>query len=399
MNRARWNGNEPDEVKRVDERIREELIRTAEPLPASYERRVRAVLEHLPDKKKCQKDRQKEQQWAFWKVAAVILVSVLSVSTGVTAGVKLYRQRLASMEPEKVEKLNSVTQKQQISADSYSRDLFETEEEKLIELRERYESEVFFPKAELRCVNTEEDVTSGVLCYCYENGTFYLPEQEMSEDELLQIVDFRYKRDYSLEKMQESEEKVADETEDEEVDISGTDDGEIVVEKSRKLLEDLYGWDTEGASSEVKSDGEYYNVAWKKSDWAYDVEMEFDIDAMELSYLSVGDEKRETKNYKIKIEDDEYGKYGEQIWKIGEKLTRKEERTKLWMGYHYMKESTPEFGVVKYFLMYKDKSGYIFKYSLNTKVVTEILYMANVKQVINAECDNKICKYKLNLIY
>lgn len=47
-----WGGDEGEDVKKIDERIREELIRTAEPLPESYKRRVREVLEHLPDQKK-----------------------------------------------------------------------------------------------------------------------------------------------------------------------------------------------------------------------------------------------------------------------------------------------------------------------------------------------------------
>lgn len=389
MGRTGWNNYEPDEIKQINERIRKELIRTGKPLPVSYKRRVREVLEQLPDKKET------VERWALRKVVAAVLASVLFASTGVVAGVKLYRQRLASMEPQKVEKLDSVTQKQRMGADSYSRDLSETEEERLLKLEEKYKNEGLFPRAELRCADTEEDVSPGGLCYCYEDGTFYLPEGEMGEEELLQIIDFQYKREYSLEIIREGEE-VEDQTVD--VDISGTEDGKMAAEKGREFLKDLYGWEIQNANCEVKSDGEDYSVTWKRSGQAYDVEIEMSIDTMELRHLSIDDGEK-PESGKMKIDVNEYVKYAKQVTKIEKKLKGKEENIKLWMGYHYRKESIPEFGVVKYYLMYKDKSGYVFKYNLNEKMITEIVYMSDVKQVIKTEQDNQVRKYRLKKIY
>ena len=46
----------------------------------------------------------------------------------------------------------------------------------------------------------KSEVVHGELCFCVENSTFYLPKQELTDDELLQIIDFMEKRDYSVRK-------------------------------------------------------------------------------------------------------------------------------------------------------------------------------------------------------
>lgn len=384
-----WGGDEGEDVKKIDERIREELIRTAEPLPESYKRRVREVLEHLPD--------QKKRQRRFPKVAAVIVASMLSVSAVVTAGVKLYQQRLNSMKPEEVEEFYSVAQQQQISADLYSRDLFDAEEERLTKLGERYKREGIFPKTELKCVNAEDDVKVGELCYCYDNGTFYLPDQEMNEEELLQIVDFRYKRDYSLQKMQGgSEEKVADEKEDEEgVDISSTDSGEVAAKRGRKYLEELYGWDTEGVRREVTSDGQYYYVTLTNSEWNCDAQIEINIDSMEFSSIEIHDKKREKWKSGIKNNEKQYRKYGEEVWRMGTKLVPEEQMKHLSFGYYHGKNNENVDGVVYYYLTCIDGGGYIFNYSINMGEIYRIFRVANVEGWITMARDAEEYSFEL----
>ena len=186
-----------------------------------------------------------------------VMIGVVLVSSGVAAGVRLYQKRLESMKPEQVEEMYSVVQEQQVDADRYSREMSETEEEKFREWKEKYEREGLFPQKEIACVETEKDVAPGELCYCYENGTFYLPERELSEEELLQIVDFQYKARYSLDKVQEDREGDAPEnTEEKVVDINGTEEGDLAGEKGKQLVEDLYGWDTDGAECTVEQDEE-----------------------------------------------------------------------------------------------------------------------------------------------
>lgn len=337
MNRSGRNGNEPDEVKRIDERIREELIRTAEPLPASYERRVREVLEHLPEKEQCQKDHQKiyqkKHQWAVPKVAAVILISLLSVSTIVTAGVGLYRQRQASVDSGKAGELYSVTQNEHISADLSSAELSETEGEKQ--------------------QNTKE----------------------------------------------EPKEKVADANADEGVDISSTEDGKTAAVKSREFMGDLYGWDTEGADCEVKSDGEFYHVTLKKSGWACDAKINLYKNTMELSSLSMEYEGEEIWRTGIKVDMTQYREYGEKVWEIGKILVPEKQRKHLAFGYYLEKSDENADGMVYYYLTCTDGGGYLLGYSINLGMVYSMNHVADVKRCISEAKELEGYKYVSEKIY
>ena len=205
-NRTIWDGKESEQMRmndegnsenkeekiedkmneKIDEKIRAELIRTADPLPESYEKRIKEVLQNLPDEPLPEK---KKRWWLFPKTMTLaVMIGVVAVSSGVAAGVRLYQKRLASMKPEQVEEMYSAVQDQQVDADRYSREMLGEEEEKFRELKEKYEREGLFPQKEIACVETEKDVAPGELCYCYENGMFYLPERELSEEELLQLL-------------------------------------------------------------------------------------------------------------------------------------------------------------------------------------------------------------------
>lgn len=379
-NRIIWDKKESEQIERIDEEIREELIRTAEPLPESYEQRVKDVLRHLPDKKK--------HWWMFPRAASVaVIVGVLVVSSGVAAGVKLYQKRLESMKPEQVGELYSVIQKQQIDADLYSRELSETEEEKLTELREKYKKEGLFPKKEIACVKTEKDVAQGELCYCYENGTFYLPEQELSEEELLQIVDFKYKVEYSLEQVQEDrKEHAPEDTEEELVDFSGTEEGDMAAEKGKKLVEDLYGWSADDAKCRVERDeaGDI-DVTIEKEGRADKVKMEFEKDTMEFSSLELKDKNDDHEKTLVlngtEIEEKCYQNYGKQVWKMAKKIVPKENIKEFSFGYYRNKEGEND-GKVMYYLTCEDGGGYLISYKITSEIVYEIVGVPDMKKYI-----------------
>ena len=58
------------------------------------------------------------------------------------------------------------------------------------------------PQKELAMLDSPEKYKKGVAFYA-ARSTFFLPEEEMTEEELLELIDFREKRDYSLAKITE----------------------------------------------------------------------------------------------------------------------------------------------------------------------------------------------------
>ncbi len=379
--------NEEEINKKIDEKIRAELIRTAEPLPESYEKRIKEVLQNLPEKKMPEK---KKRWWVFPKTMTIaVMIGVVLVSSGVAAGVRLYQKRLESMKPEQVEEVYSAVQEQQIDADRYSREMSETEEEKLRELKGRYEGEGLFPQKEMTCVETEIDVVSGKLCYCYENGTFYLPERKLSEEELLQIVDFQYKARYSLDKVQKEQEGDATgNAEEKAADINGTEKGDLAAEKGKQLLEDLYGWDTDGAECTVERDEEGdFDVVIEKKGWEHKVKIVFEKDTMKfMSFLFLeNSELREIVGIKISKKD--FKRYEKIVWKMAKKILAKEDIMDFSFGFHRCKDGTVLNGKVIYFLTCKNGEGLVIYFNTSEGVAYQVMNAENVSEWINLSED------------
>ena len=109
---------------------------------------------------------------------------------------------MESMNHEKLETYFSGLQDADVAADSYSRPLTDGEKNRLEELRQAYLEEGYFPQKELAMLDSPEKYKKGVAFYA-ARSTFFLPEEEMTEEELLELIDFREKRDYSLAKITE----------------------------------------------------------------------------------------------------------------------------------------------------------------------------------------------------
>ncbi len=406
-NRTIWDGKESEQMRmndegnsenkeekiedkmneKIDEKIRAELIRTADPLPESYEKRIKEVLQNLPDEPLPEK---KKRWWLFPKTMTLaVMIGVVAVSSGVAAGVRLYQKRLASMKPEQVEEMYSAVQDQQVDADRYSREMLGEEEEKFRELKEKYEREGLFPQKEIACVETEKDVAPGELCYCYENGMFYLPERELSEEELLQIVDFQYKARYSLDKVQEGREGDAPgNTEGKVADINGTEEGDLAAEKGKQLLEDLYGWDTDGAECTVERDEEGdFDVVVEKKGWEHKVKIVFEKDTMKfMSFLFLENiELREIVGIKISKKD--FKRYEKIVWKMAKKILAKEDIMDFSFGFHRCKDGTVLNGKVIYFLTCKNGEGLVIYFNTSEGVAYQVMNAENVSEWINLSED------------
>ena len=79
-----------------------------------------------------------------------------------------------------------------------SRPLTDGEKNRLEELRQAYLEEGYFPKKELVMLDSPEKYKKGVAFYA-ARSIFFLPEEEVTDEELLELIDFREKRDYNCE--------------------------------------------------------------------------------------------------------------------------------------------------------------------------------------------------------
>lgn len=191
----------------IDRKIRKMAEAERMAVPESLDAKVENILDGLETEKKDSKNtdgkrvNQTVRHYGFRRIVIPAAACLLLASVTVTAS-GLYRARMESMNHEKLETYFSGLQEADVAADSYSRPLTDGEKNRLEELRQVYLEEGYFPQKELAMLDSPEKYKKGVAFYA-ARSTFFLPEEEMTEEELLELIDFREKRDYSLAKITE----------------------------------------------------------------------------------------------------------------------------------------------------------------------------------------------------
>ena len=355
-----------------------ELLQKSEfELPNSYEMRFQNTLEKISAKKA------KRYFLLFHsKVAAVIALCVVSLSLSIGAGaaINLYIQRMNSLNEEEMLTYNSEVQNTDKEADSFSRQLSKIERDKMLEFREEYETEGRFPTKEILKVQKKSEVVHGELCFCVENSTFYLPKQELTDDELLQIIDFMEKRDYSVRKKNSVSELPSSENEKVSEDEA--------VEFAKKILADVYNLDITYADEEIEfettqnSKGEKlssYFVYLKNRKWEFDATVEIDSETGVLNGIDIDNKSKEECISGIKVEKKRYQEYGSEIRQLYEHLQYGKNIKKMWVTYNYLEDGTLNRGNVKYVIETEDGRGYVFIYSINADIVYDIYQIPDIE--------------------
>ena len=165
-------------------------------LPETLNDRLENTLGSLPSKKKIYK-------MNIRKAVILAAAMIMLLSATATASVGILRERMEAMNREKLEEYFVQIYTSKIGHDNYNRYLTDSEKQRMEELWEKYENEGQFPEGELTLIDQPEQYKGKKVAYYPKTGTFFFPDKEMSDEELLQIIDFRCKRDYSLQKMNE----------------------------------------------------------------------------------------------------------------------------------------------------------------------------------------------------
>lgn len=369
-----------------DEKFSELLQKSEFELPNSYEMRFQNTLEKISVK------RTKRYFLLFHsKVAAVIALCVISLSMSIGAGaaINLYKQRMNSLKEEEMVRYNSEVQNTDKEADSFSRQLSTLERDKMLKLRKEYETEGRFPTKKILKVQKKNDVVFGEFCFCVENSTFYLPKQKLTDDEVLQIIDFMEKRDYSVRKKNSVSELPSSENEKVSKDEA--------VELAKKILADVYKLDTTYADEEIEfettqnSKGEKlssYFVYLKNEKWEFDATVEIDSETGVLNGIDIDNKSKEECISGIKVEKERYQEYGAEIKQLYEHLQYGKNIKKMWVTYNYLEDGTLNRGNVKYVVETEDGSGYVLIYSINADIVYDIYQIPDIEFFVKQEKRN-----------
>lgn len=108
-----------------------------------------------------------------------------------------YESRLAAMTDEDVDRIYLAYCASNLElGGGYSRELNQSETKRYEELKAQYENEGVYAEDEISIIKTVAEYSGSGVVFCEENSKFLLPDEELSDLEFLQIIDFDHKIDY-----------------------------------------------------------------------------------------------------------------------------------------------------------------------------------------------------------
>ena len=117
--------------------------------------------------------------------AAALLLIMGTISIPVQAGIRyLVKARMESIPAEEMEATLEMMQTQTVGADSFSREYSQNEKQRRAELFTAYQNGTF-PHGQLLLIESDDQIPDNTLCY-------------LTDEEILEIIEFNYKREYSL---------------------------------------------------------------------------------------------------------------------------------------------------------------------------------------------------------
>ena len=190
---------------------------------------------------------------AFVLMACVVSFPVRAFVTSVV------KERMENIPKEEVQEIHDMVQSKPTEADVFSREYSDSEEERKKELWQAYKDGKF-PENVITQVENAEDAPEGTVCYIRSTGVFNLPAQEMSDEEILEIIDFQHKMSYAIEQGPAAQEARAEKQEEENqlretIQAAGGISEEEAIEIAAKQMETELGKRAEGKEILKYQDG------------------------------------------------------------------------------------------------------------------------------------------------
>lgn len=233
----------------IDTYLKEEFEESNINIPESYYAKIDEILNNLP-----KKSHKSIFRARILRPALIILACTVLVTAGTSAGVKLYLKRLNSIDRNEIEHINDMIQEYKYNEKyTYTRPLTEEERNREEKLEKEYE-DGRFPAQKMTVYQKISEVKEGEFCFCYENSCVYMPQEELSDEQLLQLIDLNYTRDYALTEVNKDWEDT----------IPKSDKEKVTKKKAKKIIkdfiEDLYGVNISKVDSEIEI---------KRQEWWY----------------------------------------------------------------------------------------------------------------------------------
>ena len=364
-------------------------------VPKAYDKRIEEILSNISVKEK-----KPYLHFFYSKTAAMITIciTVFASSLGAGAAINLYHEKMQSITQEDKKNYNETVQNSEKAGDSYSRSLTKQEEERMQSLRIAYEKRGKFPENKIREVSKKKDIRENELAFCAENSTFYLPQEELTEEQILEIIDFMEKRDFSV----REENKVAEETPKPDEKISRKE----AIQLARKSIEAMYLVTADKADARCKfnatknAEGKRlasYQITLKDKAWDFDASVEIESKNGEIQQIAIEHKKQEEYTGGIKADKKKFAANASIIKNIQKALYPEDKVQKISMQYVCEKDNTLKRGNVKYIVKTETGEAVVYLYSMNTKSVYQMYRLEDASYLDKQKSqDELVCEVEID---
>lgn len=131
--------------------------------------------------------------------AAAAFVLIAGAVIPSQAGLRHFvKDRLENIPKQELEAVNQMVQGQNnAEADSFSREYSKEEIKRMQQMQEAYQNGRF-PQQTITFTDSVGQIPDDLLSYDPDTSFLYLPDRTLTDEELLQIIDFNYTRDYAV---------------------------------------------------------------------------------------------------------------------------------------------------------------------------------------------------------
>lgn len=197
----------------------------------------------------------------YVRIASAFAVCILAaglLSVPVRAVVNsLVQERMERVPEVEITEIAEQIQRQNVDANGFTRAYTEGEKARREKLYAQY-MDGLFPTDELIQVDSEEEAAKYEFCFLTTTSVFYLPQnRELTDEEILEQIDFEKKRDYALLEQHAEEiakRKAAEKEQIQKAVAAGGVTEEQAVEIAEEYLKRIFGLD--GSGMELNH---YYN--------------------------------------------------------------------------------------------------------------------------------------------
>ena len=296
-----------------------------------------------------------------WIPIVAILIMMMTVTALATKN--LFLERMQSISNQKKQEYVTELQRAEVHADSFSRKFTKSENERIENLRKQYEQSGMFPKGEIKKVEGDVEIEKNTLAFIIDESKFVLPERELTDEEILEILDFQYQRDYSLlaEREKETQEMITNITEEE------------AVEMAKCYIGEIYEISLDDFKMENEIDGEKDYVIVFKNSKNDEYSVIIDTETKQVSEIQHPLELSDYDNSMV-LNEKELSIYNDSVHEIlKDKLNVMDKTTDVYCEYYENSDGTIYKGNIQYIAKLKDGTCWIVKYSLKREKVYNVV--------------------------